>query len=352
MVVAVPGDIAPLQREYPQVAFLEHSSGISARVWDRKFADFLPRDIDVLFQPGFTIPAVSGNQKLVLNASEPLNPQYFNFRDFITGRFPVRLYSSGMVRDGIVNRRNLRDVWRITAGSAIIARQLINCFGYPEERIQVISSGPDPLFCERDSSQSVVRRLARFGLSKGQYLLYVGGMVYSKNVSRLVSAYALLDESLKRRYPLVLVGRGYWRKRLEKCPGQGVLLLDSLGNRDLKALYQGGAAVVFPSIIEDAALPVFEGAMLGAPVGLSALAGNRRTVCRFARLFDPYSEVSIRNALQDLLRQPEKWKISSEELQRIRREYSCSAAAVKYMELFREGGGNGGMQEVGQSLPV
>jgi len=352
MIVAVPGRTASLREEFPDLELVEVLSGGSGRVWDRRFTQYLPVDVDVIFQPHFCIPATGPGQKLVVTVHDLINLEYLNFRNFFTGRFPYRLLSPGMIRDGLMNRREIQKAWQVVTVSSYVADQISNRLAYPQDSLHIINNGIDPGFLVADAEEAVAARLLEFGLSRGEYLLYVGGMVYRKNVGRLVKAFRTLSPQLQRRYPLVLVGRGYWRKRLEKLPLQGIVFLDSLTNSELKALYQGAAAVVYPSIAEGFGLPVFEAAMLSAPVAASGISAPGTLASGFARLFDPFSSASIRDALQDLLEQPERWKISSEGRERIMREFSWSSAAGKYMDIFRQGGPHGGVQEAGQSFQV
>lgn len=352
IVAAVPGDTEALQGEFPAVRFYSAGERISGRVWDRKFTDFLPVSTDIVFQPVFRIPKLSASQRLILSIHDLHSSGHPDFRTLFTGRFPSRLIASGMIRDAVVPRQDLLKAWRVVAISGSIAVKISGKFGFPEEAIEVIANGICSDYFQPDPVSALDVGLHPLGLSRGSYLLYVGGMVSGKNVGRLVTAYRALSPRLRQRYPLVLVGRGYWRKRLERLGIPGVIFLDYLSRRTLKALYQGAAGAVYPSISAGSGLPFYEAALLGAPVAASTGFASGSVSAAFCRMFDPFSICSIRDALQDMLLRPGRWRMSAADKECVRTDFSWSATAERYMQLFRQGGRNGGMQEAGQSFQV
>ena len=257
-----------------------------------------------------------------------------------------------MIRDALLPRRELLQAWRVVAVSGYVAMKISGTFGYPEEAMEIIPNGICSDFSRPDPAALVDAALRPLGLFRDGYLLYVGGMVSGKNVGRLVTAFRALSPRLRQQYPLVLVGRGYWRKRLELLGIPGIVFLDYLSRQTLKALYQGAAGAVYPSISAGSGLPFYEAALLGAPVAASAGFASGNASAAFSRMFDPFSICSIRDALQDLLLCPGRWRMNEADKARVRKEFSWCATADRYMQIFRQGGRNGGMQEAGQSFQV
>ena len=352
MTVVIPGDSAVLRAGLPQVRFISVPERSSGRVFDRRFTEFLPPETDLVFQPDFSIPFLSGRQRLVFTIQDLSGPEYPDFRGMFTGRFPDRLSSFNMLRDNMLRRRDIHKAWRIIAVSPHIAQMTVEKYGYPGDSIHVVANGISSDFFTPADGSDVAAGLESLGLTPGGYLLYVGGMISRKNVGRLVAAYRALPAKLRMKYPLVLVGRGYWRTRLERLPLNGVVYLDYLSRGMLRTLYQGAAGAVYPSVTAGAGLPVFEAALLGAPVAASSVFASENEAAGFSRLFDPFSVFSIRDALEDLLCYPDRWRMSSAVKDRVRRDFSWSATAAGYMHIFRQGGRHGGMQEAGQSIQV
>jgi glycosyltransferase involved in cell wall biosynthesis len=138
------------------------------------------------------------------------------------------------------------------------------------------------------------------------YILYVGGHAAHKNLARLISAFARLrrDDSLK----LVIVGardvrlqgRASSRARLLNIAGR-VVLLDSVTDNQLSALYQGCQVFVYPSLYEGFGLPVLEAMTHAAPIACSRATSIPEVGGNAVEYFDPLSVDDIHRKIQLLL---------------------------------------------------
>src|SRR5205823_1794952 len=64
-------------------------------------------------------------------------------------------------------------------------------FGLPDEKVAVVTEGPDAVFGPRPEGAESAAALRRSGVEPGsRYLLYVGGLSPHKNLPRLVEAFA------------------------------------------------------------------------------------------------------------------------------------------------------------------
>jgi len=125
--------------------------------------------------------------------------------------------------------------------------------------------------------------LARYGLTRGQYLLSVGNQSPNKNLAALVAAHELAGPDVP---PLVLVG-GVVPGVAAATAGQGVRALGRVPDADLRGLYEGAAGFVFPSLYEGFGIPPLEAMQLGVPV-LCARSGAMPEVLGHAPMwFDP-----------------------------------------------------------------
>lgn len=178
---------------------------------------------------------------------------------------------------------------------------LINLLGVPDEKIAVT-----PLSCSlprltRSEGAELPRLLARHGLTPDGYLLFVGAVEPKKNLRRLIEAYGMADVGL----PLVLAGPDGWLVEQELAPlregrVKGVIRTGFLPRDELRALYAGARAFVFPSLYEGFGLPLLEALSFGLPA-LTSSASSLPEVGGEACLYvDPYDVRAIRGGLEAL----------------------------------------------------
>ena len=221
------------------------------------------------------------------------------------------------------NRRG-RLAWRIKETVAVRLADLIvtvseasrrdiaNWSRGSEQRIRVITEGPDRVFGPgaRNSESDAV--LARSGIAANQpFLLYVGGLSPHKNLLRLVEAFARgAHEDVK----LVLVGdvhdvfHTHVPQIREAIARHGlherVILAGFVPDRDLVHLYRRAYALILPSLLEGFGLPAVEALACGTPV-LSSRAGSLPEVVGPAGIFfDPADVDSIAGAIRMFLAAP------------------------------------------------
>ncbi len=152
--------------------------------------------------------------------------------------------------------------------------------------------------------------LDRLGVVPGRYLLGVASENPTKNLDRLVAAFALLGPGAE----LVLVGGGnagvFAAPRPRGAPpsagaaaaaAPGVRRAGPVDDAALKALYLNARALVFPSSYEGFGLPPLEAMALGCPV-IAARAASLPEVCGDAALYvDPSSVDAIADAMRRAL---------------------------------------------------
>lgn len=183
-------------------------------------------------------------------------------------------------------------------------RDIVDIFGYPEEKItntyQAVSI-PAPL---REESDEAVRRKVEgvFNLPYKSYFLFFGAIEPKKNVGRIIEGY--LSSQVKE--PLVLVGKPAWkadgelRVLNETSHGDRVRRFDYVPFPFLVSLIRGARAVVFPSLYEGFGLPVLEAMLLGTPVLTSDRSSIPEITGDAALRVDPYDTRAIADAIQTL----------------------------------------------------
>ena len=168
------------------------------------------------------------------------------------------------------------------------SRQAIQAWsGWPDDRVRVITEGPDPIFRPRADEPSAHLILDRFTIPRGaRYLLYVGGLSPHKNLVRLVEAFS---RGAPDDVVLVLAGdvHDVFHTHVPEIHAaierhhvaQRVIMTGFVPDEDLVYLYSCAYALILPSLMEGFGLPAVEamacGAGRGEPGRVAAGSGGR-----------------------------------------------------------------------------
>ncbi len=150
----------------------------------------------------------------------------------------------------------------------------------------------------------------RFAL-RGEFILYVAGLDYRKNITGAMHAYACLPQQLRQQYDLVLAcglvsTEQKWMDKLAAELGiaESLRLTGYVDEQTLRALYQTCRVFFFPSFYEGLGLPVLEALHCGAPV----VASNASSIPEYAGplswLADPHDPQALARALEEALAEP------------------------------------------------
>jgi glycosyltransferase involved in cell wall biosynthesis len=233
---------------------------------------------------------------------------------------------------------------RIVTVSEAARRDLLAWFRLPDERVTVVSEGPDAVFHPEDAGPASDAVLRRHGIEAGsRYLLYVGGLSPHKNLPRLIEAFALAATSKAR---LILVGDlgdvfhthvPALREAVERFGlGDRVHFTGFVPDADLAHLYRRAYALAQPSLMEGFGLPPVEAMACGTPV-LSSTAGSLPEVVGDAGLyFDPTDIEAMSDAISGLLANPdERDRLAALALDRAAR-FTWALAARSLLDCFEE----------------
>jgi glycosyltransferase involved in cell wall biosynthesis len=164
-----------------------------------------------------------------------------------------------------------------------------------------------------------------------RYFLFAGRLVPEKGVFDLLSAYATLDESLRRQCGLVFAGDGAVKGQLEKQAASispGMVRFTGFAQRERLAQYYALAeALILPTYTDTWGLVVNEAMACGLPVILSRAAGCAADLVmenRNGLLVSPKDVPALAAVMTSLGRQPELCRtMGAESMRRISR-YSPS----------------------------
>ncbi len=224
-------------------------------------------------------------------------------------------------------------------------RDIVKLLGLAPERIHVIGNAVDAsLFPVRDAWLLASVR-ERYGIGP-RFALYFGGFDMRKNVPRLIEAYALLPERMRREYQLVIAGRyqnlGHPlypdpRATVQRLGLEGnVIFTGQIREQDKAPLFSAATVFAFPSLYEGFGLPVLEAMACGTPVVTSNVSALPEVAGDAGLLVDPYNIPAISAAVAELLEsQVRRDELARRGLERARR-FTWHQVAEQTVRVYKE----------------
>src|SRR3989449_4905780 len=181
---------------------------------------------------------------------------------------------------------------RVVTISAHSAKDIVELYGVPRERIALVIPAVSPEFYPVQDPTIKQQVRARYGIQREGFVLSGGGSEPRKNIARLVESFGRATR-LRETMNLVVVGgmdRGaepileaVRRARLEEA----VIFPGHVPLEDLRVLYSACSLFAFPSLYEGFGMPVLEAMACGAPVVSSNASSLPEVVGDAALLVNP-----------------------------------------------------------------
>ena len=292
-------------------------------IWDNLRIPRYMRDngYDLFYAAGHFGPVMTKKTRMAATIHD-LSPFLFN------AAFPfyVRSYLKYSIKK-IAEKAEVISVPSISTKS-----DLIDILGVPEDKIRVIQPSLVPTLLKNDPSINPVKI--------DKYILSVGTNEPRKNLTGLIRAYALLDKSLQKEYPLVITGRAGWMSQdldrlIEELGIKGeVIFTGFIEEPMLPHLFGHADVFCYPSLYEGFGFPPLEAMYYGAPVLTSNISSLPEVVGDAAILINPHSIEDIAAGLTKLLTSESlRWELRDEG--RVRAQaFIGNDFASKTLELF------------------
>ena len=199
---------------------------------------------------------------------------------------------------------------RIIAVSNSTKKDVEEIFKIPSEKIDVIYSGLDKRFFE-ESKISGQKVLEKYGITK-KYILFLGTLEPSKNITRLLEAFAKFKEKTnppaggtnsKFDYQLVLAGKRGWlsqeylRTIKDLGLGKDVIFTGYIVGDELVPLFRNSQFFIMPSLHEGFGMTVLEAFATGTPAIISKVSSLPEIAGDAAYYINPINTEEITEAM-------------------------------------------------------
>ncbi len=190
-------------------------------------------------------------------------------------------------------------------------REARNLLGIPRESIINCSIGIDSkLFKKIKISHEDQKKLKDAYGIKNEFIFYLGGMDFRKNVNGLLAAYSILPNNIRKKFQLLIIVSDVtdsvkpylkvFTQRYNLNPEE-IILLNHIPENNLIMFYNLCSLFVFPSLHEGFGLPIIEAMACGAPTITSNTSSMPEAVGCEEALFNPKDPQSIANKIHAVL---------------------------------------------------
>lgn len=221
--------------------------------------------LDLFFATWYAAPLLAGKTKTVVAAwdiSYTTHPEHYTFADRIAL--------------GFFSRHSCRRAAGVLTCSPFDARQIVQHYGIPNERICVLELSADDKFKPFTNSKPIEDLREKYNLPK-RYLLSLGGIFNRRNVDVIIDGF----KDVYKEFPdigLVVVGRNgtepfidieaMMQPLIEEKRGQ---YLSWLPEEDIVAMYGGAWYYICLSTVDGESIMLKEAMKCGTPVITSPL---------------------------------------------------------------------------------
>lgn len=209
--------------------------------------------------------------------------------------------------------------------------------GLPLNKLRVVYPGINSvIFHPLDQDQR--KRLRTKKKLPERFILYVGAIEPRKNLKRLIEAYSMLPNSLRERFPLLVVGSSGWNNEdiFDILRRKNINLILNPNDEDLLCFYNLANLFIFPSLYEGFGFTPLEALACGCPVLLSDIPVFRELYGDLVPYFNPYDSYDISQVLRNTLEDLDSLTQSQSNAMNFARSLSWDNTARTILKLYEE----------------
>lgn len=228
--------------------------------------------------------------------------------DVIPERYPLQYQTRPTARAQVLLRGVLtRTLDALLAISEFAAETAADELQFPRGRIATIGAGVEAQFKLADTDPW--RHLhAVLPHDRRHIVVMVAGTDSRKNTERMISAWGIVDATVRDGHHLVIIGAvddtllQQWQQRASHAHvAASVTFTGGISDDEIVALHQVAVLAVMPSTEEGFGLPVLEAAACGCVVITSAISSLPEVLAEPEAEFDPFDTASIARAVERAL---------------------------------------------------
>lgn len=239
--------------------------------------------VDVLFAPYVSYDLLRIENPYIVN------PQDLRHKYYRLDKLTLKSKFSAMIFDDLYRRLIMRSYF-LVVDSNYNKQDLMKYYDVPETKVKVIHSLPDISVLKTLKEFEPQKYLNKYNLCD-EYIYYPAHLIEAKNHLNLLKALRIIKEKYGETIPLILSGgKQTLLPQIEeraKCYGLSVRYLGYIDYPDVIQTFKKTRALVFASLFDPFALPIWEAFYLGVPVVSSNVCALPEQVGQAGLLFDP-----------------------------------------------------------------
>lgn len=148
---------------------------------------------------------------------------------------------------------------KIIVDSHFIKRELLNNFNINENDVNVIYLASKFKYTYKKNDKNLTNFLLNSNLKYKKFFICVGTLEPRKNLTSCINSYLLLPKSIRKNYPLLVIGPYGWKFEVPSGGNdETIRFLGYVDNQCLKFLYHSALGLLYLSIYEGFGLPPLE----------------------------------------------------------------------------------------------
>lgn len=242
----------------------------------------------------------------------------------------------------IVLRFFNRHIDAIVGVSEYARKEIEHVYRLPASKTLYMYNGIEPTFRPVESGE-IELTIEKYGVERGRYIFYLGGLQQHKNVPRLIEAYNILRKNNPAIQEKLLLGGTptsptdpVYAAQKESPYKKDIHFAGFVPWADVPALHSGAKVFAFPSLHEGFGMPPIEAMACGTPTVVSNATSLPEVTGRASILVNPLDSHDIARGLKEVLDSPALQQELREKGLANVQKFSWDEYARKHVALYKK----------------